>query len=156
VVEIRDKNFSIDEVIKKLKKPEIGGIIGYLGTVRETSLAGRSARARPASRVRRIYLPPLSGINPDATSKGKKVEKIEFADSEGLKQKLQEIEKKARDKFDIKDIAIIHRIGSLKVGEKILFLAVSAAHRGPAFAACRWIIDEIKNEVHSVWKKETY
>lgn len=124
MVEIRDKDFSIDEVIKKLKKPEIGGIVTYLGTVRETSLAGE------------------------------KVERVEFSYDEKMKQKLQEIEKKAIDKFDIKDIAIVQRVGSLEVGENILLVAVSATHREPGFTACRDVIDEIKNKVHSVWKKE--
>ena len=61
----------------------------------------------------------------------------------------------ARRRFDIQGAACVHRIGSLQLGELAVWVGVSAAHRGPAFDACRWIIDEVKSRV-PIWKHEHY
>jgi len=61
----------------------------------------------------------------------------------------------ARVRFDIVDAACVHRIGRLELGELAAWVGVSAAHRDEAFAACRWIIDEVKSRV-PVWKHEHY
>jgi molybdopterin synthase catalytic subunit len=78
---------------------------------------------------------------------------LEFEDDNRAVQKLKEIEKIAMDRFDIEDISIIHRSGFLGISENILLIAVSAPHRGPAFDACRNVIDEIK-DLHKSWGKE--
>ena len=79
---------------------------------------------------------------------------LEFEEEENVIQKLNKIEQRAIEKFDIRDVAIIHRVGFLGVSENILLIVVSAPHRGPAFDACRSIIDDIKN-LHKTWGKET-
>jgi molybdopterin synthase catalytic subunit len=61
----------------------------------------------------------------------------------------------ARQRFDIVAAACVHRVGELAVGEMAVWVGVSAAHRGPAFEACRWIIDEVKSRV-PIWKNERY
>ena len=119
MIEIRRGDFSIDEIVKKMKSPRIGAILTYLGTVRE--------------------FPEGSGL--------------EFEDNESAVQKLKEIEKRAIDRFDIEDVAIIHRVGFLSVSEDILLIAVSASHRWAAFDACKCIIDDIK-DFHKSWMKE--
>ncbi len=58
-------------------------------------------------------------------------------------------------KFDITDAACIHRVGELDIGDIAVWVGVSAAHRDAAFAACRWIIDEVKSRV-PIWKHERY
>jgi len=68
---------------------------------------------------------------------------------------LLEIEKKALKQFDIKRATIIHRTGSFALGDNILFIGVSAGHRKAAFAACRYILEEIKKNV-PIWKKEIF
>ena len=78
---------------------------------------------------------------------------LEFEDDDCVIKKLEEIEKRATDKFDVKDVAIVHRVGFLGISENILLVAVSAAHREPAFDACRSIIDDIK-DLHKSWGKE--
>ena len=78
---------------------------------------------------------------------------LEFEDDDCVIKKLEEIEKRATDKFDVKDVAIVHRVGFLSISENILLVAVSAAHREPAFDACRSIIDDIK-DLHKSWGKE--
>lgn len=78
---------------------------------------------------------------------------LEFEDDNRAVQKLEEIEKRAINRFDIEDVAIIHRIGFLGISENILLVAVSAPHREPAFNACRSMIDEIK-DLHKSWGKD--
>jgi molybdopterin synthase catalytic subunit len=61
----------------------------------------------------------------------------------------------AREKFAIIDLACVHRLGELRVGELAVWVGVSAAHRDAAFAACRYVIDELKARV-PIWKRERY
>jgi len=78
---------------------------------------------------------------------------LEFENDDNAIQKLEEIEKRAIDRFDIEDVAIIHRVGFLSVSQNILLVAVSTSHREAAFSALRSIIDDIK-DLHTSWKKE--
>ena len=61
----------------------------------------------------------------------------------------------AARKFDVLKIAAFHRVGSLQIGDLAVWVGVAAAHRGPAFDACRYVIDEAKARL-PVWKKEYY
>jgi molybdopterin synthase catalytic subunit len=61
----------------------------------------------------------------------------------------------ARAKFAIAQLACVHRVGELEIGDAAVWVGVSAAHRGAAFDACRYIIDETKRRV-PIWKKERY
>ena len=58
-------------------------------------------------------------------------------------------------KFDILDVRCVHRVGDLVIGEMAVWVGVSAAHRDAAFAACRYVIDEVKARV-PIWKHERY
>jgi MoaE-MoaD fusion protein len=58
-------------------------------------------------------------------------------------------------RFQIRDVAIVHRLGRLGIGEISVLIAVASAHRGPAFDACRWLIDTLKRKV-PIWKKEYF
>jgi molybdopterin synthase catalytic subunit len=61
----------------------------------------------------------------------------------------------AIERFGVREVAIVHRLGRLTVGETSVFIAVASAHRGAAFDACRWIIDTLKKTV-PIWKKEQF
>ncbi|MBT3469864.1 MAG: molybdenum cofactor biosynthesis protein MoaE [Opitutae bacterium] len=61
----------------------------------------------------------------------------------------------ALEKFDIIDSRCIHRTGHLQIGEIAVWVGTTAMHRKEAFAACRYIIDEVKGRV-PIWKKEHY
>ena len=61
----------------------------------------------------------------------------------------------ARERFDIAAARCAHRVGSLAIGELAVWVGVSAGHRDAAFAACRYIIDEVKQRV-PIWKNEHY
>ena len=71
------------------------------------------------------------------------------------RKKLEEIESRAKKEFEIRDIAIVHRLGHMDIGECSTVIVVASAHRGPAFDACRFAIDTIKKIV-PIWKKEFY
>ena len=58
-------------------------------------------------------------------------------------------------KFGVRDVAVVHRLGRLHVGESSVLVAVASAHRGAAFDACRWLIDTLKKTV-PIWKKEQF
>ncbi|MCK4367699.1 MAG: molybdenum cofactor biosynthesis protein MoaE [Thermoplasmata archaeon] len=68
-------------------------------------------------------------------------------------RKLREVQNAAKERFQIQDIAIVHRIGRIAVGGNITFIASSAAHRSDAFAATKWALEEVKKTV-PLWKKE--
>ncbi len=61
----------------------------------------------------------------------------------------------AMDRFAILDVRCVHRTGELAIGELAVWVGVVAAHRDAAFAACRYVIDEIKARV-PIWKHERY
>ena len=61
----------------------------------------------------------------------------------------------AMRQFPIVEIRCAHRVGALSVGELAVWVGVSAAHRDAAFAACRYVIDEVKKRV-PIWKNEHY
>lgn len=65
---------------------------------------------------------------------------------------LRETAKAATQRWPIKEISIVHRYGWIEVGEPVVVIAVSAAHRREAFAACQFAIDRIK-EVVPIWKR---
>ena len=70
-------------------------------------------------------------------------------------KKLEEVGRLAKEKFDIRDIAIVHRLGHMDIGECSTLIVVASAHRNGAFDACRYAIDAIK-QIVPIWKKEFY
>ncbi|MDQ3750100.1 MAG: molybdenum cofactor biosynthesis protein MoaE [Acidobacteriota bacterium] len=71
---------------------------------------------------------------------------------------LREIKKligQAHEQFEIANVGIVHRLGRLEIGEISVVIAVAAPHRRAAFAACEWLITELKRTV-PIWKKEFY
>ena len=69
--------------------------------------------------------------------------------------KMNEIASHLHEKYAVHRVAMVHRLGHLEVGETSVFIAVSAAHRGAAFDACRFAIDTLKKTV-PIWKKEFF
>ncbi|MGN6520997.1 MAG: molybdenum cofactor biosynthesis protein MoaE [Dokdonella sp.] len=61
----------------------------------------------------------------------------------------------ARARFRIREARCVHRVGTLAIGDLAVWVGVSADHRGAAFDACRWILDEVKRRV-PIWKNEHY
>lgn len=87
---------------------------------------------------------------------GRRVHLLEYeAYPEMAVAELRKIGDEARQRWEIADIAIVHRIGKVPIGEASVVIAVSAAHRKPAFEACEFAIDRLK-QVVPIWKKEHY
>ena len=72
---------------------------------------------------------------------------------EVLLPELEGIRDEAVSRYSLKSVEIIHRIGSLHVGENIVAIVCSAGHRDEAFQGCRYIIEELKKRA-PIWKKE--
>ena len=89
-------------------------------------------------------------------NEGQQVARLEYEAFQSLAVKEGErILAEAWQRFPIKNALCIHRVGSLDVTDMAVWVGVSAAHRGEAFDACRYIIDEVKHRV-PIWKKEHY
>jgi sulfur-carrier protein adenylyltransferase/sulfurtransferase len=89
-------------------------------------------------------------------NEGHAVVRLEYEAFESLAaQEAERIIAEATARFGIVKAACVHRVGSLAIGDLAVWVGVSARHRAEAFAACRYIIDELKHRV-PIWKKEHY
>jgi molybdopterin synthase catalytic subunit len=70
-------------------------------------------------------------------------------------EQMRQLADEAVTRFGVRDVAMVHRLGRLQVGETSVLIAVASAHRAAAFDACRWLIDTLKKTV-LIWKKETF
>jgi molybdopterin synthase catalytic subunit len=70
-------------------------------------------------------------------------------------EQLEALAREALGNYKIRDVAIVHRLGRLQIGETSVLIAVASAHRSAAFEACRWLIDTLKRKV-PIWKKEHF
>lgn len=124
-VRIQEEDFSQDAEIAALKasSKRMGGIATFLGCARDFS------EGRDVSRI-----------------------SFEAYGSMALAE-MRKLREEAIAKFDLLDARIVHRVTTVQAGDNIVFIAAGAAHRGPAFEACRWMIDELKQRV-PIWKKE--
>jgi adenylyltransferase/sulfurtransferase len=87
---------------------------------------------------------------------GRAVERLEYeAYAELAVKEGERIVAEALERFGVRHARCVHRVGALGLGELAVWVGVSSAHRGEAFAACRYIIDEVKHRV-PIWKKEHY
>jgi molybdopterin synthase catalytic subunit len=87
-------------------------------------------------------------------SRGRAVSALEYeAYAEMAEAVFAQIADEVQQRFDVSAVAIHHRVGHLDIGEVSVVIAVAAAHRGPAFEACRYAIDELKKRA-PIWKKE--
>jgi len=87
---------------------------------------------------------------------GRKVIALDYEGYPEMAEKeLSRISEEAKKKWNIQRMAIIHRLGPVQITEPSVIIAVSAAHRGDAFEACRFAIEEIKKTV-PIWKKELF
>lgn len=121
--DIREAPLSVDEVTDRVRRPGAGGIAVFVGVVRDES-DGRAVTTLEYSAY--------------ASMAKREMDKIALeieAEIEGVK------------------VCAIHRIGTLVVGDAAIVCAASAPHRGEAFAACRALIDRIKERV-PIWKRE--
>jgi MoaE-MoaD fusion protein len=70
-------------------------------------------------------------------------------------RQMKELAGHARERFGVRHVTIVHRLGRLEIGETSVLIVVASAHRTQAFEACRWLIDTLKKTV-PIWKKEHF
>ncbi|RLF77390.1 molybdenum cofactor biosynthesis protein MoaE, partial [Thermococci archaeon] len=118
----KPEDFNFDEAASLVSSTATGGLVFFLGKVREES-------------------------------HGRKVKKLIYeAYDEMALEEMKRIRKEALDRFPIEEILIWHRYGELEIGENTILIIAAAKHRGEAFDACRWDIDEVKKRV-PIWKR---
>ncbi|MBM2831458.1 MAG: MoaD family protein [Dehalococcoidia bacterium] len=89
-------------------------------------------------------------------SEGRKVISMEYeAFREMAEKKLRELLEEIKVRWGIEDVAIVHRVGKLEIGETAVVIAVAASHRKTAFEACQYAIDRLK-QIVPIWKKEVF
>ena len=97
----------------------------------------------------------FDGIVRDNT-RGRRTLYLDYEAYEGMALELMRgLAAEAVAKFGVREVAILHRLGRLVVGETSVLIVVASAHRGAAFEACRWVIDTLKKTV-PIWKKEQF
>lgn len=88
------------------------------------------------------------------TTDGEAVERLDYEVYDAMADdSLASLAERAEQRFEIETAVVVHRKGRFEVGEPVVHVAVGAAHRGPAFEACEWLIDTLKEET-PIWKKE--
>ena len=123
MIEIIDQKIDASAVTEFVQSPAAGGVVLFLGTTREIT------NGRKTSALNYECYPEMA------------------------KRKLAELEAEARRRWPILECAIVHRVGRVEIGEASVAIAVSSAHRQPAFEAGQWLIDTLK-EVVPIWKCE--
>lgn len=125
IVELIREPIRVAEIVERLKAPEDGAVLAFEGIVRNHS-AGRQT----------LYLD------------------YEAYETMAL-GKLREIAETMRGQFHADQVALVHRLGRLLIGETSVLVVVASAHRAAAFDACRFGIDTLKRTV-PIWKKEYF
>ena len=124
-VRVHEADFDVGVEISQLRKAEqnIGAVVSFVGQVRDMN-------------------------------EGDSISQMTLEHYPGMTEKaLEAIAAQAKQRWDIVDVLIIHRIGQLKPQDQIVLVAVSSAHRGEAFKACEFVMDFLKTEA-PFWKKE--
>ena len=68
---------------------------------------------------------------------------------------MEKLSQESLERFKVRNVRLVHRLGRLQIGETSVLIVVASAHRGQAFEACRWLIDTLKKTV-PIWKKEYF
>ena len=124
LVRVTSDPLSVDEALVAVADEGAGGTCVFIGTVRDHSKAG-----------------DVTGLRYEAWD-------------ELAVTRLHEIAGELFEKWPVKKVAILHRIGDLAVGEASVVIACSAPHRADAFEACRHGIERLKEDI-PIWKKES-
>jgi molybdopterin synthase catalytic subunit len=122
---LSDEPLSLEQVASEVASDQAGAIATFVGTTR-------------------------------AQSRGRAVVRLEYEAYAGMAEaEMERIAAELKERHDLVDVAIHHRVGAVEIGETSVVIAVSAAHREAALAACKEAIDTLKQTV-PLWKKELY
>jgi molybdopterin synthase catalytic subunit len=124
-VEITDAVIPAAEIVAEIKAGADGAVCVFDGIVRDNT-RGRKTLHLDYEAYREMALEKMRGLADEAVRR-----------------------------FGVRDVALVHRLGRLVVGETSVLIVVASAHRGAGFEACRWLIDTLKTTV-PIWKKEQF
>ena len=127
---ITSSPLDVAALVALVSSPDAGAVATFVGTSRRTS----SNAARVEKPVETLWYEAYAPM---------------------AEKRLREIGDEARRQFDVTSVAAWHRVGEVAIGEASVAIAVSAPHRGAAFDACRFVIEEIKRSL-PVWKRERF
>ena len=123
---IVDEPIDVAALISAAQRPDCGAISTFVGTTRVDESGGAT------------------------------VEHLEYEAYRPMADaKLEEIGAEIRERWDAREVAIVHRIGRVEPGEASVAIVVAAPRRGAAFEACRYAIERIK-EILPIWKREVW
>lgn len=135
-VRVGPQDFELSEEVARLRAQDqgVGAVVSFVGTVREW----RQAQAADGSR-------------PDAKSAAV----MELEHYPGMTERsIAQLIQQAWDRFDVRGVRVIHRVGALNVSDQIVLVAVTSAHRGQAFQCAEFLMDWLKTQA-PFWKKES-
>jgi molybdopterin synthase catalytic subunit len=124
-IRVQTQDFDLGAEVAALRagQAQVGAVVAFVGTVRDMN-------------------------------EGAGVSEMELEHYPGMTEKaLEDIVARAKERWNIFDALVIHRVGPLKPLDQIVLVAVTSAHRGEAFSACEFIMDYLKTEA-PFWKKE--
>jgi molybdopterin synthase catalytic subunit len=122
---LSEQPLSLEAVVEEVASDEAGAVATFVGTTR-------------------------------VHSRGRTVTQLEYEAFEGMaEQEMAAIAAELKERYELCEVAVHHRIGRVGIGEKSVVIAVSAPHRQDALAACKDAIDTLKERV-PLWKKEVY
>lgn len=125
VCRVQTEDFDLADEYQRLLRRDCGAVVVFVGLVRD-------------------HL-PSDGAEP--------VLALELEHYPGMTENsIKSIAQQAAERFDIRAMTVIHRVGLLQVSEQIVLVAVAASHRAAAFSACEMMMDYLKNYV-PIWKK---
>lgn len=127
LLDVRNTMLSVDEVLRAVTDPHVGGIALFVGTVRDHT--------------------------PDQP--GEQVTNLEYTAHPSALDELRMVAEKVVASHPGTILAAVHRTGELAVGDLAVIVAAAAPHRAEAFAACRALIDTLKDQV-PIWKREQF
>jgi len=124
-VRVQSEDFDTGAELEALtrRRADVGAVASFVGLVRD---------ANDGHAIRGMTLEHYPGMTEKA---------------------LEDICRQAHARWDLIDSVVIHRVGALKPGDRIVLVGVSSAHRGEAFAACEFIMDYLKTRA-PFWKRE--
>uniref|UniRef100_UPI001F4968D2 molybdenum cofactor biosynthesis protein MoaE n=1 Tax=Candidatus Protofrankia californiensis TaxID=1839754 RepID=UPI001F4968D2 len=121
---VRKEELSVDECLRAVHRPDVGGVALFVGTVRDHD-------------------------------GGRGVTELEYTAHPSAGAEMGRVAAGVADAHPVLAVAVTHRTGPLDVGDIAVVVAVGAAHRDEAFAACRQLIDEVKAQV-PIWKRQVF
>ena len=124
-IRVQSESFDTARVLADLRAgdPRIGAIACFIGLVRDVN------ERREVSTMTLEHYPGMT------------------------ERELERIAAEASERWDLVDLAIVHRVGALRPTDEIVLVAVASAHRGEAFQACEFLMDYLKTRA-PLWKKE--